>query len=296
MHARTLLQTIRPSFLILSPVCVFLGTGTAIAAQGTVNTATLVLIMIAAVCAHVSVNTLNEYADFRSGLDLVTVRTPFSGGSGALPADPAMANTVLLTGMFTLFTTTAIGLYFISGHGTLILPIGVIGIVIILAYTRWINRWPLLCLAAPGFGFGILMVTGSHFLLTGSVSATAWLAALVPFFLVNNLLLLNQYPDIEADRSIGRNHLPIAYGTTTSSAIYGLQSLSAGLVILVAVYAGYFPHFSLLAALPLLLSLFSLTGALKHGGNIGRHQKYLAANVAATLFTPFILGITLIYD
>ena len=295
MHARTLLQTIRPSFLVLSPVCVFLGTATAIAAQGTVDTMTLVLVMIAAVSAHVSVNTLNEYADFRSGLDLVTIRTPFSGGSGALPADPAMANTVLLTGMFTLSTTTAIGLYFISSHGTLIVPVGIIGIGIILAYTRWINRWPLLCLIAPGLGFGILMVTGTHFVLANTVSVTAWLAALVPFFLVNNLLLLNQYPDIEADRSIGRHHLPIAYGTTISSIVYGLQSLFAGLVILLAVHLGHFPPLSLLAALPLLLSLYSLAGALKHGDSVGQHPKYMAANVAVTLSTPFILGISLIY-
>ena len=295
MHARTLLQTIRPSFLVLSPVCVFLGTATAMAAQGRVDTATLVLVMTAAVCAHVSVNTLNEYADFRSGLDLVTIRTPFSGGSGALPADPAMANAVLFTGMFTLSATTAIGLYFISSHGTLIVPVGIVGLGIILAYTRWINRWPLLCLIAPGLGFGILMVTGSHFVLTNTVSVTAWLAALIPFFLVNNLLLLNQYPDIEADRSIGRYHLPIAYGTTISSTVYGLQSLSAGLVILAAVHFSHFPRSSLLAALPLLLSLYSLAGALKHGSSNGQHPKFMAANVAVTLSVPFILGITLIY-
>jgi 1,4-dihydroxy-2-naphthoate octaprenyltransferase len=295
MHARTLLQTIRPSFLVLSPVCVFLGTATAIAAQGPVDTTTLVLVMIAAVCAHVSVNTLNEYADFRSGLDLVTIRTPFSGGSGALPADPAMANTVLLTGMITLSTTTAIGLYFISSHGTLIVPVGVVGIGIIVAYTRWINRWPLLCLIAPGLGFGILMVTGTHFVLADTISPATWLAALVPFFLVNNLLLLNQYPDIEADRSIGRFHLPIAYGTTISSTVYGLQSLCAGLVIVFAVLRGYFPQSSLLAMVPLLLSFYSLTGALKHGSRIGQYPKYMAANVVVTLSTPFVLGITLIY-
>ena len=68
-----------------------------------------------------------------------------------------MANTVLFTGMFTLSTTTVIGLYFISGHGTLIVPVGIVGIAIILTYTRWINRWPLLCLVAPGLGFGFVV-------------------------------------------------------------------------------------------------------------------------------------------
>jgi len=43
------------------------------------------LALLGAFLAHVSVNTLNEYYDFKSGLDLETIRTPFSGGSGALP-------------------------------------------------------------------------------------------------------------------------------------------------------------------------------------------------------------------
>ena len=62
MQFRTLIQASRPSFLILSPVCVFLGASTAMAASGPIDTATLVLVVIGALCAHISVNTLNEYA------------------------------------------------------------------------------------------------------------------------------------------------------------------------------------------------------------------------------------------
>ncbi len=176
MPYRTILQTTRPAFLILSPICVFLGMSTAIAAQGTIDSTALILVVVGALCAHISVNMLNEYIDFRSGLDLITIKTPFSGGSGALPADPAMANRVLAAGMISLTLTCAIGLYFISHHGTLVLPIGMIGLVIILTYTRWINRSPLLCLITPGIGFGILMVVGTHYVLTSENSITPWLA------------------------------------------------------------------------------------------------------------------------
>ena len=101
MQFRTLFQSMRPSFLILSPVCVFLGASTAISATGSVDASALTLIVIGALCAHISVNTLNEYVDFKSGLDLITIKTPFSGGSGALPGDPAMANMVLAAGLVT---------------------------------------------------------------------------------------------------------------------------------------------------------------------------------------------------
>jgi len=295
MRFRTLLQTIRPPFLILTPICVFLGASTAIATQGSIDTHALILVMLGALCAHISVNTLNEHADFRSGLDLVTVKTPFSGGSGALPGDPGMANMVLTAGLVTLFTTMAIGIYFIDNYGTLIVPIGIIGIVIILTYTRWINRWPLLCLFAPGLGFGILMVVGTHLVLAGENALTPWLAALIPFFLVNNLLLLNQYPDIAADKSVGRNHFPIAFGVKASNYAYSIQFLSAYAAILLGVIFGYFPKLSLIALLPIILSLYSMTGAFKYAEQIGQHTQYLGANVASTLLSPLLLGISIAY-
>jgi 1,4-dihydroxy-2-naphthoate octaprenyltransferase len=292
---QTILQAIRAPFLILSPVCVFLGTSTAIASQVSIDTTVLILIITGALCAHISVNALNEYADFKSGLDLVTVKTPFSGGSGALPREPAMANRVLIAALVTLFATLAIGIYFVNHYGTLVLPIGIIGLVIILTYTTWINRWPLLCLIAPGVGFGLLMVVGTHLVLTSQNSLTPWLAALVPFFLVNNLLLLNQYPDIQADRSVGRNHLPIAFGTRISSYVYGIFFIAAYSTILIGIYYGNFPRLSLIAILPVVFSLFSIAGAFKHAERIGTYPQYLAANVGATILTPLLLGISITF-
>lgn len=293
MQFRTLFHALRPSFLVLSPVCVFLGASTAYASSAAIDEMILLLVVIGALCAHISVNTLNEYADFRSGLDLVTIKTPFSGGSGALPADPAMAHMVLATGLVTLFITFAIGLYFVHMHGVLLLAAGCIGVAIILTYSRWINRWPFLCLIAPGLGFGI-MVAGTHYVLSQQYSVTSSLAALIVFFLVNNLLLLNQYPDIEADKSIGRNHLPIAYGTRFSSLVYGTLSLCAYLVILAGIYFDYFPALSLVAVVPAIFATFSLTGALKYGNTIGDYHQYLGANVTATILTPLLLGISII--
>jgi 1,4-dihydroxy-2-naphthoate octaprenyltransferase len=294
MQFRTILQATMPSFLILSPICVFLGTSTAIAAQGSIDINLLALILIGALCAHIGVNTLNEYSDFKSGLDIQTIKTPFSGGSGALPENPGMISMVLFAAIVSVSVTAIIGLYFISNHGLFIMAIGIIGLVIILTYTQWINRWPLVCLIAPGLGFGTLMVVGTHFVLTGENSVAPWLASLVPFFLVNNLLLLNQYPDMEADRNFGRYHFPIAYGTKAASYIYGLFVIAAYITIMTGVYLGYFPTFSLAALVPAVFSLFATTGAFRHGKHIGDYPEYLGANVAATLLAPLFLGITII--
>ncbi|MCW8827194.1 MAG: prenyltransferase [Gammaproteobacteria bacterium] len=295
MQLSTIFQSTRPSFLILTPICVFLGLSTALSVGATVNYTIFSLILIGAIAAHISVNTLNEYFDFTSGLDLKTEKTPFSGGSGALPANPEMANAVLATGLISLLVTAVIGIYLMTQQSAQILPIGIVGMIIIYTYTNWINRIPFLCLIAPGIGFGLLMVVGTHIVLTKEYSLLPWLAALVPFFLVNNLLLLNQYPDIEADKSVGRNHLPIAYGTTSSTVAYALFMLGAYLMIAISVVMGYFPLLSLIALIPMGLAIFSLMGAKKYSADIGQFPQYLGTNVAATLATPLLLGISLLY-
>ncbi|MFW2438612.1 MAG: prenyltransferase, partial [Arenicellales bacterium] len=83
MKITAVIQSMRVPFLVLTPVCVFLGASTVVLNE--TNTGLLMLVLLGALLAHISVNALNEYSDFRSGLDLTTTRTQFSGGSGALP-------------------------------------------------------------------------------------------------------------------------------------------------------------------------------------------------------------------
>ena len=294
MLLKTVLKSTRPSFLILSPICVFLGLSTSLVTQSQVNLFILFLIFIGAITAHISVNMLNEHFDFKSGLDLKTEKTAFSGGSGALPGNPKMANTILIIGLVSLMLTIIIGIYIILERGIQILPIGIVGVVLIITYTQWINRFPILCLIVPGLGFGTLMVVGTHMILTEGHSHLPWLVSLVPFFLINNLLLLNQYPDVKADASVGRNTFPIAFGLNKSNIVYTIFLMAAYLSILVFIAKGFIPNQSIIAVIPIVFSLFALLGAKKHASKIGDFTRYLGANVAAAILTPLLLGISII--
>ena len=171
----------RLPFLILTPACVVLGAAAAVWSGSEVNVFHLLFVFVGAVSAHISVNSLNEYHDFRSGLDFQTERTPFSGGSGTLPAWPEKAGVALIIGLISLGVVISIGIYFFYTRGVWLLPLGILGLLTILAYTPWITKNPLLCLIAPGLGFGTLMVMGTDFVLTGSYSWTSFVASLVPF-------------------------------------------------------------------------------------------------------------------
>jgi 1,4-dihydroxy-2-naphthoate octaprenyltransferase len=294
INLKAVVQSMRLPFLLLTPVCVFLGASTVVANDTGVSLFLLALALLGGLLAHISANALNEYFDFRSGLDLATTRTQFSGGSGALPRNPDMAGAVFAVGAASLLATLMIGSFFVWKCGAGIVPLGLVGLLLIVGYTDWINRHPFICLIAPGTGFGFLMVVGTQYVLEGEYAPLSWLVAVVPFFLVNNLLLLNQYPDIEADASVGRNHFPIAYGVNRSNMGYAFFALATTVVIASYVLIGYLPVLGLVALLPMPLAFFSLYGAIKYGEDIGKFPQYLGANVAVALLTPLLLGVSII--
>ena len=288
------LGTLRLPFLVLTPACVLLGVATALWRSGTVDVADALLALLGALAAHVSVNAFNEYLDFRSGLDALTQRTPFSGGSGVLPARPELAGRVLAAALAALALSVAVGAYFLVRHGMALLPLGLLGLFIVVAYTPWITRRPLLYLIAPGLGFGPLMVMGTDFVLTGSYSPAAAAASLVPFFLVNDLLLLNQFPDVEADRQVGRRHLPLLMGRPASSRVYALFLSLAYVSLLLGVVLGVLPEMALLGLLTLLLALPTARGVARHADELERLIPYMAANVGINIATPLLMAIGLL--
>ena len=171
-----LLASARVPFLLLTLVLVLLGVACASTVTQEMEWEKLAIILLTAVSAHVSVNALNEYFDFRIGLDAVTDKTPFSGGSGALPHNPQQARSVLLLGIASLLVTLAAGLYLVTVTGQELLLPGMAGLLIVALYTPWMTRSPFLSLVMPGAGFGLIMVIGTAYVLAGQVTLTMVLA------------------------------------------------------------------------------------------------------------------------
>ena len=290
---KALFGIMRVPFLALTPACVLLGVGAAAWMGSRINGLQVALLLVAAVCAHISVNAFNEYFDFKSGLDAHTHRTPFSGGSGTLPARPETARLALLTAWSAFAVTALIGSYFVWLRGMALLPLGLLGLFMLVAYTPWLVRSPFLCLIAPGLGFGPVMVMSVAFALTGVFSWTALVASLVPFFLVSDLLLLNQFPDVEADRSVGRRHFPILIGRKASSQIYGAILLAAYLTIGLGVAFKLLPAISLISLVGAAIALPAGINAFRYSDDIGRLTPSLGMNVLLNLATPLLVGIGL---
>jgi len=284
----------RPHFLLLTPVCVFVGIAVAVYEFDSLNALHLVLALPGALLAHISVNVLNDYFDYRSGIDLKTRRTPFSGGSGILPAGLLSPREVYLFGIACLLTVTFIGIYFIYEYRLEILPIGILGILVIYFYTTHITKNPLLCAIAPGLGFGPLMVLGAYFTQTGDYTLAAVMASMVPGFLVSNLLLLNQFPDIEADMVASRRHLPIAVGRQNSAKVYAALLSATYLWLIFSAAFEVLPLTALLGLITLPLGLKTVRGVLKYSDDIDSLIPFMGGNIMVTLLTPLLMGVGII--
>lgn len=293
-NAKAVFVSVRVHFILLAAVCAGLGAALAVRYAVRISLTDSAVALFGALCAHAAVNMLNDCHDFRSGLDLITRRTPFSGGSGALPERPQAARTVLAAALFLLLLTVLCGGWFLLRGRWGIVPLGLFGLLLIAAYTPWITRHPWICLITPGLAFGPLITGGTFYVLTGAFPLSVLLVTLVPFFLVNNLLLLNQFPDTEADRAVGRLTLPILLGFRACSRVHRAFSAAAFGVIAASVPGLGLPR-GVLAALALFpLSWASGQAAARYAGNSDSLRTALLFNVLVNLLTPAVLGICLI--
>lgn len=281
----------RAPFLLLNPTLVAAGAAAA-AWDGAFSWARTLLALIGLVALHMAVNILNEWSDMRTGIDLETERTPFSGGSGTLPAGGMSLGSALFFGLVCACIGLVIGIWFLLKVGWILLPIMLAGAVAVLAYTDVLARIGIGEIAA-GFGLGAGPVVGAALVQGGGWSAAAAAASIPAFFMTFNLLLLNEFPDEEADRTGGRHNLVIIFGRRTAAWIYVLAGLATPLSLIVAVIVDVLPPMTLAAALPSLLLVKPVQWALTDP-NRPVPIPALGANVIWNLTTNTLVAVALV--
>ena len=79
------LRAIRVRFLLASVIAVSLGLSLTWWNSGSIDIFQAILTMSGVIALHASVDLLNDYWDFKRGIDTKTKRTSMSGGTGVLP-------------------------------------------------------------------------------------------------------------------------------------------------------------------------------------------------------------------
>jgi 1,4-dihydroxy-2-naphthoate octaprenyltransferase len=199
-----------------------------------------------------------------------------------------------MLGLGSLAITVAVGIYFAVIYTWAILPLGIVGVLIILLYTPYLTKLPGVTeLVGPGLGFG-LMVLGTYVTQSGDYRVASVLVSLVAGLLIANLLLINEFPDVEADRPAGRKHLPIILGRAKAAWIYCAIAVLAYAVIVVGVAVGSLPLWALLGLATLPLGVKAMAGVLKHHSDIPKLVSALGMNVMTVLLTPTLMSVGII--
>jgi len=283
-----LLET-RPQFLLLSVVLVLLGTAISWH-EGYFNLLKFILTLTGLLLAHSSVNILNDYFDYKSGIDLETKRTPFSGGSGILPDGLLKPKGVYIYGVGCLLAALAIGIYLTFISGWQLLPMIVLGGLVIYFYTSHLAKW-LVGEFWAGLGLGILPVMGTYFVQTGRYSVEAFVASLASGFLTANLLLLNEFPDLEADKKGGRYNLVIALGPKNASRLYAGLMVMTYICIIGGVVFKLMPPLALIGFHSIIFAFKAIKVTFKHYDNVQELLPALKANVLTVLLTNAFLAL-----
>lgn len=282
----------RPPFLLLTPAILLLAWAMVVTEGSEASVERLGLIVLSALSAAIASNLLNEFFDFTSGLDQQTTPTPFSGGSQALVHSPAMLEGVKWVGLLCVSVSVWSGLALVAQVGWPLLLLGLLGVALLIAYTPIINKLPWLCLFAPGLGYGLVMFVGAYWALRGDVGGDgAWLFP-IPLVLASALLLLNQFPDEQADQRVGRYHGVIAWGRAKAYVIFSLLHAFAFVWLALVVTLGVVPAETAWGVLLLPLSLWVVWRAQEMIDDKAVLPA-MAGNVAVVLLMPVVMAVAI---
>lgn len=246
----------RAPFLTAALIAVLIGAAWSVARGGAESFAWGILAMVALGTAalQVAANTFNDYFDWQSGTDQANNAyfQPFSGGSRSIELRLITPSALLSVGLAAVAVAVTVGAVLVWLRGPWLLAYGAAGLFSAYFYTAP----PLRLVARRGLGelliginFGPLIVAGTAFCLTGTVSPMDFVAGLPIGLLTTAILWVNQFPDAVSDEATGKRNLVVvlgkraarwgyvalwvvAFGTIALSAILGWHPVGVSLALL----------------------------------------------------------------
>ena len=247
------LRVIRIRFLLASVVAVSLGLAINWWQTGNIEIFDAILTMCGVLALHASVDLLNDYWDFKRGIDTATQRTKMSGGTGVLPEGLLKPKQVYVAGIIFLIIGAAIGTYFVFTDGIIIGLILAFAVLSVYFYSTKIVDWGL----AEIFIVikGTMIVIGTYFIQTTQITESAVLGGIVIGTLSSFVLFITSFPDHDADKAKGRKTLVINLGKQKACSLFWVFPIIFYSVSIFAIIIEVFPIYCLiiLSTVPLVI-------------------------------------------
>jgi 1,4-dihydroxy-2-naphthoate octaprenyltransferase len=293
MKLSTFMKALRASFFTGSIIPVFLGALIAWNHISTFHWDYFLLTLIGVILLHAGANTANDYYDHKIGSDEVNIHyhTPIYGGSRLIQNGIVKPRIFLIISMSCLALASAIGIYLTITRGLAVFWLGLIGVSGGFFYTA-----PPISLMNRGLGeltiflnFGVFPTVGAYYVQARGFSLEVFLASIPIGLLMANVLVINEFPDYQADKQVGKNHLVVRLGKKNARWLYLIILISSYLFIILFALLGMISRFTL-------LSLLTAPLAIKIGMNTWKHYagyKDLFPSNVGTIAAHLSIGILL---
>ena len=284
------LRVIRVRFLLASVIAVLVGLALNWSQNGSIEYFDALLTFAGVMALHASVDLLNDYWDFKRGIDTKTTRTKMSGGTGVLPEGLLKPSSVYRAGVFFLVLGALIGSYFVITYGILIAIILGFAIISIYFYSTKI--------VDSGLGEffvavkGSMIVIGTFYIQSGEVNIESILAGIVIGTLSSLVLFIASFPDHDADKSKGRKTLVITVGKEKARKLFWIFPLFAYGVIVIGVMLNYLPVLTLISLVSLPLIIKSGIGLQKNYDSVDNLVPYMTSTLKFSRLTGILFVIS----
>ncbi len=277
------LRVIRVRFLLASVIAVSVGLSLNWQQNSSIDPLDAILIFAGVMALHASVDLLNDYWDFKRGIDTKTKRTKMSGGTGVLPEGLLKPSSVYRAGIVFLIIGSIIGGYFVITDGIIIGIILGFAILSIYFYSTKI--------VDSGLGEffvavkGSMIVIGTYYIQSGQITIESILGGIVVGVLSSLVLFIASFPDHDADKSKGRKSLVIAVGKEKAAKLFWIFPLLSYSAIMLGVSTNLFPLLSLITLLTIPLMIKSGLGLQKNFDSVDDLVPFMSSTLMFSRIT-----------
>lgn len=287
-------RVIRVRFLLASVIAVSVGLSLNWWQNSSFEIFDAVLTFAGVMALHASVDLLNDFWDFKRGIDTKTPKTKMSGGTGVLPEGLLKPSSVYRAGIAFLIIGSLIGGYFVITDGITIAIILGFAILSIYFYSTKI--------VDSGLGEffvavkGAMIVIGTFFIQSGELSVESVLAGIVVGSLSSLVLFIVSFPDHDADKSKGRKTMVIVVGKQKASKLFWIFPIISYLTIVVGVSVNFFPMISLICFVSLPLLIKSGQGLLKNYESVETLVPFMSSTLMFSRITGGLFVASFLID
>ena len=277
------LRVIRIRFLLASVIAISVGLAINWRQNSTIDPLDAVLTFAGVLVLHASVDLLNDYWDYKRGIDTVTKRTKMSGGTGVLPEGLLKPSSVYRAGMGFLILGSVLGFYFVFTDGIIIAVILGFAILSIYFYsTKIVDSGLAEFFVAVK---GTMIVIGTYFIQSNQITVESIFGGIVVGVLSSLVLFIASFPDHDADKSKGRKTLVIAVGKKNATSLFWIFPIISYSVIILGISVGVFPILSLITLFSIPLVVKAGLGLKRNFNSVGELIPYMSSTLMFSRIT-----------